>query len=63
MVGKIRDMGRYRLRARAGWYSVLIGESNVAIDPAIGAMALRIYISWGVFTSLPPSWNSSRVFS
>ena len=29
-------MGRYRLRARAGWYSVLIGESNVAIDPAIG---------------------------
>ena len=33
---KILDIGKYRLRARAGWYSVLIGESNVAIDPAIG---------------------------
>ena len=35
---KILDIGKYRLRARAGRYSVpvLIGESNVAIDPAIG---------------------------
>ena len=38
-------MGRYRLRARAGWYSVLIGESNVAIDPAIGGYgAADIYL-------------------
>ena len=28
-------LGKYRLRARAGWYSVLIGESNVAIVPAL----------------------------
>ena len=31
----IRDIGKYQLRAHAGGYSVLIGESNVAIDPAI----------------------------
>ena len=38
-------MGRYRLRARAGWYSVLIGESNVAIDPAIGGYGVAdIYL-------------------
>ena len=34
-------MGRYRLRARVGWYSVLIGESNVAIDPAIGGYGVE----------------------
>ncbi len=32
---KILDIGKYRLRERAGWYCVLIGESNVAIDLAI----------------------------
>ena len=32
-------------RARAGWYSVLIGESNVAIDPAIGGYGVAdIYL-------------------
>ena len=42
---KILDIGKYRLRARAGWYSVLIGESNVAIDPAIGGYgAADIYL-------------------
>ena len=42
---KIRDIGKYRLRARAGWYSVLIGESNVAIDPAIGGYGVAdIYL-------------------
>ena len=36
---------RGRLRARAGWYSVLIGESNVAIDPAIGGYGVEdIYL-------------------
>ena len=45
-------MGRYRLRARAGWYSVLIGESNVAIDPAIGGYGVEdIYL--GEFSSSP----------
>ena len=38
-------MGRYRLRARAGWYSVLIGESNIAIVPAIGGYGVEdIYL-------------------
>ena len=42
---KIRDIGKYRLRACAGWYSVLIGESNVAIDPAIGGYGVAdIYL-------------------
>ena len=42
---KMRDIGKYRLRARAGWYSMLIGESNVAIDPAIGGYgAADIYL-------------------
>ena len=42
---KILDIGKYRLRARAGWYSVLIGESNVAIDPAIGGYGVAdIYL-------------------
>ena len=42
---KILDIGKYRLRARAGWYSVLIGESNVAIDPAIGGYGVEdIYL-------------------
>ena len=42
---KIRDIGKYRLRARAGWYSVLIGESNVAIVPAIGGYGVEdIYL-------------------
>ena len=42
---KIRVIGRYRLRSRAGWYSVLIGESNGAIDPAIGGYgAADIYL-------------------
>ena len=42
----IRDIGKYRLRAaHAGRYSVLIGESNVAIDPAIGGYgAADIYL-------------------
>ena len=40
-------MGRYRLRARAGWYSVpvLRGGSNVAIVPAIGGYGVEdIYL-------------------
>ena len=42
---KILDIGKYRLRARAGWYCVLIGESNVAIDPAIGGYGVAdIYL-------------------
>ena len=42
---KILDIGKYRLRARAGWYCVLIGESNVAIDPAIGGYGVEdIYL-------------------
>ena len=41
---KILDIGKYRLRARAGWYCVLIGESNVAIDPAIGGYGVAIFI-------------------
>ena len=42
---KILDIGKYRLRARAGRYSVLIGESNVAIDPAIGGYGVAdIYL-------------------
>ena len=42
---KILDIGKYRLRARAGWYSMLIGESNVAIDPAIGGYGVAdIYL-------------------
>ena len=46
---KILDIGKYRLRARAGWYCVLIGESNVAIDPAIGGYGVAdIYL--GVFS-------------
>ena len=46
-------MGRYRLRARAGRYSVLIGESNVAIDPAIGGYGVAdIYL--GEFSPPPP---------
>ena len=50
---KIRDIGKYRLRARAGWYSVLIGESNVAIVPAIGGYGVEledIYPSLGEFS-------------
>ena len=53
-------MGRYRLRARAGWYSVLIGESNVAIDPAIGGLWRCRYISRGVFTSVTVTVTPSR---
>ena len=49
---EIRYIGTYRLRARAGRYSVLIGESNVAIDPAIGGYGGCGYISRGVFTSV-----------
>ena len=50
---KIRDIGKYRLWARAGRYSVLIGESNVAIDPAIGGYgAADIYL--GEFSPHPP---------
>ena len=45
------DIGKYRLWACAGWYSVLIGESNVAIDPAIEGYGGCGYISRGVFTS------------
>ena len=42
---KIRDIGKYQLRAHAGRYSVLIGESNVAIDPAIGGYGVAdIYL-------------------
>ena len=42
---KILDIGKYRLQARAGWYCVLIGESNVAIDPAIGGYGVAdIYL-------------------
>ena len=42
---EIRYIGTYRLRARAGRYSVLIGESNVAIDPAIGGYGVAdIYL-------------------
>ena len=49
---KILDIGKYRLRARAGWYSVLIGESNVAIDPAIGGYGVEdIYL--GEFSPQP----------
>ena len=55
---KILDIGKYRLRARAGWYSVLIGESNVAIDPAIGGYGVEdIYL--GEFS--PPSQSLSTV--
>ena len=47
-----------QLRAGPGWYSVLIGESNVAIDPAIGAPAGRGYgaadIYLGEFSPPPP---------
>ena len=56
-------MGRYRLRARAGWYCVLIGESNVAIDPAIGGYGVAdIYL--GEFSPHPghPDFtNTGRV--
>ena len=49
---KILDIGKYRLRARAGWYCVLIGESNVAIDPAIGGYGVAdIYL--GEFSPHP----------
>ena len=38
-------IGKYRTRARVGRYSVLIGESNVAIDPAIGGYGVAdIYL-------------------
>ena len=51
---KIRDIGKYRLRACAGWYSVLRGESNVAIVPAIGGYgAGDIYL--GEFSPQAPS--------
>ena len=41
-------IGKYRLRARAGWYySVLIGESNVAIDPAIGGYGVELLLANG----------------
>ena len=44
MSKKIRDTTS-RLRARAGWSNVLIGESNVAIDPAIGGYGVAdIYL-------------------
>ena len=44
MSKKIRDTTS-RLRARAGWYNVLIGESNVAIVPAIGRYGVEdIYL-------------------
>ena len=61
---KILDIGKYRLRARAGWYSVLIGESNVAIDPAIGGYGVAdIYL--GEFSPRSPlpgtqSWNHDK---
>ena len=46
--------GKYRLRACAGWYSVLRGESNVAIVPAIGGYgAGDIYL--GEFSPQAPS--------
>ena len=51
MSKKIRDIGKYRLRACAGWYSVLIGESNVAIDPAIGGYGVEdIYLGDSEFS-------------
>ena len=44
MSKKIRDTTS-RLRARAGWSNVLIGESNVAIVPAIGGYGVEdIYL-------------------
>ena len=44
MSKKIRDTTS-RLRARAGWSNVLIGESNVAIVPAIGRYGVEdIYL-------------------
>ena len=50
----IWDIGKYRLRARAGWYSVLIGESNVAIVPAIGGYGGEdIYLGPGEFKFSP----------
>ena len=42
-------IGKHRLRARVGWYSVLRGESNVAIVPAIGGDGVE-YIYLGEFS-------------
>ena len=56
--GEYRDRLGARHGASAGRYSVLIGENNVAIVPvAIGGYGVEdiylVYISRGVFTSLP----------
>ena len=47
----MRDIGKYQLRAHAGRYSMVIGESNEAIDPAIGGYGVAdIYLGPGEFS-------------
>ena len=56
----IWDIGKYRLRARAGWYSVLIGESNIAIVPVMGGYGVDD-ICLGEFSPRGTRYGASRV--